>query len=170
MIWFEDISTFSSGSLVVQPSWTFWSILVEGNMRTISVKLFWFWTSGSGDFIWRYYLELCQPLSAEQNHLCNFGRGHHEEHFCEMILNLDQWFRRRCHFKTFLIQSSGDPCIKPSRTVCANLVEAIMRNNSVKSFLIWTSGSGGNVIKRHFLSRALSTPLFGGGESFVQFW
>ena len=30
------------------------------------------------------YLELWWPFcSAEQNHLCNFGRGHHEEDFCE---------------------------------------------------------------------------------------
>ena len=36
-------------------------------------------------------------LSAEQNHLCNFGRGHHGEHFCEIILNLDQWLR---HFSS----------------------------------------------------------------------
>ena len=29
------------------------------------------------------YLELCCPFcSAKQNNLCNFGRGHHEEHFC----------------------------------------------------------------------------------------
>ena len=29
-----------------------------------------------------YYLQLLQPLYlAEQDHLCNFGRGHHEEHF-----------------------------------------------------------------------------------------
>ena len=42
------------------------------------------------------------PFSAEMYHLCNFGRGHHEEQFCEIILNLDQWFRRRCHLKTFL--------------------------------------------------------------------
>ena len=28
------------------------------------------------------YLELWQPFSsAEWNHLCNFGRGHHEEFF-----------------------------------------------------------------------------------------
>ena len=40
--------------------------------------------------------------SAEQNHLCEFGRRHHEEQFCEIILNLDQWFRRRCYFKDFL--------------------------------------------------------------------
>ena len=35
-----------------------------------------------------------------------FGRGHQEEHFCEIDLNLDQWFRMRC-LKTFLIQSAG---------------------------------------------------------------
>ena len=32
------------------------------------------------------YLELWQPLcSAEQNHLSNFSRRHHEEQFCEII-------------------------------------------------------------------------------------
>ena len=39
----------------------------------------------------------------EQNHLCNFERGHNGEHSCEIILNLDQWFSRRCRLKTFLI-------------------------------------------------------------------
>ena len=40
---------------------------------------------------------LLQPIgSDEQNHLCNFGRGHHEEQLiCKIILSLDQWFRRR---------------------------------------------------------------------------
>ena len=33
------------------------------------------------------YLELSQPLcSVERNHLCNFGRRHPEEQFCEIIL------------------------------------------------------------------------------------
>ena len=31
-----------------------------------------------------------------------------------------------------------------------------MRNNAVKLFSILTSGSGGNSVKRHFLSRALA--------------
>ena len=36
------------------------------------------------------YLELWRPLcSAEWKHLCNYGRGHYEEQFCEIILNLD---------------------------------------------------------------------------------
>ena len=48
------------------------------------------------------YLELWWPFcSAVQNHFCNFGRGYQEEQFCEIILNLDQWFRR-CHLKDFL--------------------------------------------------------------------
>ena len=34
------------------------------------------------------YLELLQSIcSADQNHLCNFGRRYHEEQFCEVILN-----------------------------------------------------------------------------------
>ena len=48
------------------------------------------------------YLELWRPFcSAERNHLCNFDKGNHEEQFCEIILNLDQWFRR-CYLKEFL--------------------------------------------------------------------
>ena len=48
------------------------------------------------------YLELWPPFcSVEMNHLCNFGRGYQEEQFCEIILNLDQCFRR-CHLNDFL--------------------------------------------------------------------
>ena len=49
------------------------------------------------------YLELWWPFcSAELKHLCNVGRGHHEEQLCELVLNLDQWYRRR-NIKTCLI-------------------------------------------------------------------
>ena len=34
-------------------------------------------------------------------HLCKFDGENHEELFCEIILNLDQWFRRCC-LKDFL--------------------------------------------------------------------
>ena len=44
-----------------------------------------------------------------------------------------------------------------------------MRNISVKLFGIWTSGSGRNVFKRYFLSRALEALLIGQAEPFVQF-
>ena len=81
------------------------------------------------------YLELWQHIcSVEQNHMCNFGRRSHEEQFCEMILNLDQLFRRRCHLKIFLICSSGGPLFQRSSTICAILVDGIMRNNSLKLF------------------------------------
>ena len=63
--------------------------------------------------------------------MCNFGRGHHEEHFCKIILNLDQWFRRCC-LKMFLIWSSGTHFVHRSGTICAILVQGIKRNISVK--------------------------------------
>ena len=89
------------------------------------------------------YLELWQPLcSVEQNHLCNFVRRHNEEQFCEIILNLDQWFRR-CHLQIFLIWSSGGPFVQWSGTICANLVVGNMRKNSVNLFRI---GPGGDVL------------------------
>ena len=71
--------------------------------------------------------------------MCNFGRKHHEKQFCEIILNLDQWFRRKSSLKIFLIWSSGNPFVWQSRTIYAILVEGIMRNNSVKLF--WANGS-----------------------------
>ena len=40
----------------------------------------------------------------DRNHLCNFGILHHEEQFSELILNLDQWFKRRCCLKIFYLE------------------------------------------------------------------
>ena len=81
------------------------------------------------------YLELCRPFCyAERNHLCNLSSGYHEEQFCEIILNLDECYRRRCVLKIFLIWSSGGPYVKRSRNICALLVECMMRNNSVELF------------------------------------
>ena len=67
-------------------------------------------------------------------HLCNFVRGQYEEYFCEIILNLDQWFRRKGRLKIFLIYSSGGPFVLWSRTLCAILEAGIMRNISVELF------------------------------------
>ena len=60
--------------------------------------------------------------SVEPNHLRNFDRRHHEEHFPKIILNMDQWFRK-CHFKIFLSLSSGDPFVWQGGTICDILVE-----------------------------------------------
>ena len=32
---------------------------------------------------------LAAPSLVDLHHLCSFGRGHNEEHFCEIILNLN---------------------------------------------------------------------------------
>ena len=42
-------------------------------------------------------------FSSGGNVVTNFGRGHHEKHFCKIILNLKNYWLRRCHLKTFLI-------------------------------------------------------------------
>ena len=68
----------------------------------------------------------------EHNHLYNFGRRHHEEHLCEIILNLDQSFKR-CHLKIFLSRTLL-ALVQRSGTICAILVEGIMRNNGLKLF------------------------------------
>ena len=52
---------------------------------------------------------------------------------------------KRCRLKIFLIWSPGGPFVQRSGTICAILVEGIRRNNSVKLFRIWASGSGGDV-------------------------
>ena len=74
--------------------------------------------------------------------MCNFDRGHHEVHFWEIILNLDQWFRR-CH-----IWSSGG-----EGTICAILVVGFKGNNPVKYFYIWFSGSGRDDVEKNILDR-----------------
>ena len=80
------------------------------------------------------YLELWQRLcSVDRNFLCNFGRRYHEEQFSE-IMNLDQWFKRKCRLKAFLIWSSDSPFVQRSVNIRAILVEGIMRNNFVKLF------------------------------------
>ena len=81
------------------------------------------------------YLELWYSLfSVDWNHLCIIGRRHREEQPCEIILNLDQWFRRKCCLKVFLIWSSGGPFVQRRVTICAILVEGIKSNDSVKLF------------------------------------
>ena len=92
------------------------------------------------------YLELWWPFcSVKWNHLCNFGREYQEEQFCEIILNLDQWFRRRYHLKYFL-SGALTASVRWSKTIRAILKEGIMGNIHVKLYEIWTSGLGGDVV------------------------
>ena len=65
------------------------------------------------------YLELRQPFcSAECSHLCNFDKGYYEEQFCEIILNLDQRFRRICRLKDFLSRALADLLFVEQNHLC----------------------------------------------------
>ena len=63
--------------------------------------------------------ELWQPFcSAECDHLCNFCRRYYEEQFCEIILNLGQWFRRRCCLKDLLSGAMAASCSVEQSHLC----------------------------------------------------
>ena len=82
-----------------------------------------------------FNMELWRPFcSVDRNHLCNSGREYSEEQFCEIILNLGQWFRRRSLLKKFLIWRSVGPFVQRSGTNCAISVEGIKRNCCMKIF------------------------------------
>ena len=49
-----------------------------------------------------------------------FGRGNIEERLNEIILNFDEWFRRRCRLKIVLIYSSDGTFIQRSVTIFAS--------------------------------------------------
>ena len=69
-------------------------------------------------------------------------------------------------FKRYLIWSSGSPLVQWSRTISA-ILKGHHGNIHVKLYEIWTCGSGGNVVWRHFLSKTLAVPLFSGLEPFA---
>ena len=71
-------------------SGTICAILVEGITRNNSVKLFEF-----GPVVQEISFK---DFKSRAIHTI-FGRGHYGEHSCEIILNLDKWFRSRCYLK-----------------------------------------------------------------------
>ena len=64
-----------------------------------------------------------------------FCRGYQKEQFCEITLTLDQWLRRRCRLKIFLIWNSGGPFVQ----LC-NFGRGYYEQHFCE--IIWTSGSG----------------------------
>ena len=72
----------------------------------------------SMSFIDISYLELWQSFCpVDWYHLCIFGRRHHEEQSCEIILNLGQWFRRCC-LKDFLSGALAALCSMERNHLC----------------------------------------------------
>ena len=116
------------------------------------------------------YLQLWRPFcSVEGNHLCNFGRGYQVEQFCEIILLLDQWFRRRFCSNYFLSRALGGPRVQLSRTIYAILKEDIMGNIHVKLYELLTCGSGGCRLKI-FLILSSGDPVLSLAKLFVHCW
>ena len=83
------------------------------------------------------YLELWQSLcSVDWNHLCNFGRMHHEEQSCEIILVQEEMpykgiFYIWCYICAILVEYYEEQ-------FCENILKL---GQSFKIFLIWSSGS-----------------------------
>ena len=71
-------------------------------------------------------------------------------------------------FKDIFIWSSGGPFVQPSGTICAILVEVIMRNNC--NFFLNLDQWFRKCLLKKLLSVALVTLLFSREEPFVQFW
>ena len=113
------------------------------------------------------YLELWHPFcSVERNHLCNFSRRYQEEQICEIILNWDQWFRRRCLLKVFLIWSCQHFCSAEN-----HLCNFGCGHNEEK-FYEFISNLGQwfrRCCLKDFLSRTLAALMFSGAEPFMQF-
>ena len=66
-----------------------------------------------------HYLELWRPFcSAKWNHLCNFGRRHHEEKPCEIILNLDQWFNEMSFKDIYYLELWQPFCSAEQKHLC----------------------------------------------------
>ena len=59
---------------------------------------------------------------------------YHEEQFCEIILNLGQWFRRRCCLKDFLSEALAVVLFGAALTIYAILEEGIIGNIHVKLY------------------------------------
>ena len=98
--------------------------------------------------------------------MCNFGRRHHEERFCEIILNLDQWFKQSGCFKVFLIWSSGRPFVKDWNHLCN-----FGRGHYEEQFCEFILNLGQWFRRcrlKDFLSGALAALLFSGAKPFMQ--
>ena len=78
--------------------------------------------------------------------MCNFGRGYKEEQFCGIILNLYQWFKRRCLLKIFSsgalaahLFSRAEPFVQFDRGHYEELGPVVLEM-LFKIFLIWSFG------------------------------
>ena len=126
LIWVQTICIWRLSADNKSCLQTICAIMVVCLMQNISVYLKTFLNSN---------LELWQPFcSAEQNHLCNFGRGCYEEHILWNYFKFGPMVQEMS-FKRFLIWSSGSPPVRWSRTIHAILKKGHHREHSCE--VIW---------------------------------
>ena len=95
-----------------------------------------------------YYLKICKEKIILQNYLFYLSKEvfqHNFRQFSEIFVKLF-WIWTSSSGgdivkRYFLSRALMAPFIQQSGTICANLVESIMRNISVKWYWIWTIGS-----------------------------
>ena len=103
----------------------------------------------------------------------NCGSGQYGEHSCKIILNLDKIilnFGQWTSFKYISMLSSAGHFDQRSKTVCAIIVEGIMRTTSLKIKLNLGQRLSRRCRSKILLFLASVVILFDGEESFVQFW
>ena len=69
----------------------------------------------------RYFLSgaLAALLFSGAKPFVQFGRGCYEEQFCEIIMNLGQWVKKRCRLKDFLSGALWQPsCLVEQNRLC----------------------------------------------------
>ena len=115
------------------------------------------------------YLELCQPLcSVNWNRLCNSGGRHHEEQSCEIILNLDQWLRRKCSSKGISYRELWQHFSSPDRNHLCNFGRDYYEEQFCEIILNLGRWFSRRCLLKD-LSGAVAALLFSGAEPFMQF-
>ena len=118
-------------------------------MRNNFVKLFEFGLAVQEEMSFKAisYLALWQPLLQWSGTICAILEEGimQEEQFCEIILNLGQWFRKRCHLKKSYLELLW-PLYSLERNAFCTLSRRHYAKPSCKVILIWTSGSGRDVV------------------------
>ena len=95
--------------------------------------------------------------------MCNYGRGHNKEQFCEIVLNLDQWFNRRCRY----LELWWPFCSEEPNHLC-NFGIGYHEEKFFEIILNLDQWFRRCYLK-DFLSRALAAHMFSGAKPFVQF-
>ena len=96
----------------------------------------------------------------------NFVRGYNEEQFCEIILNLDQWLRRKCRLNIFYLEFLQHFQSAEQKHLC-NCGKECYEKQYCEIILNLGHWFRKTCRLKHFLSRAPAALLFGGAEPFL---